>query len=392
MMKLILCCSILSVVLFSCGSDKTTVEDDPKTTIVENVRISGEIEGASNQTVYLEAMSPQGVIPVMNCKTDGDGEFDMIGNIPAMGVYQLRLGEDQEKIITLPLSPKDATILTTTLKDFQATPTFEGTEWSESLTKYMALFTDFASKQQSLAALQGKVSEDELIKKYLELRKPIDTFCRNEINKDADNPINFILTSFLTPNMGFKDWDKTNLSTLKKMSAAYLKRFKDSPIAKNLAMQVLKIEESYENFKAVNTKNKVAPEIALKNPEGKEIKLSSLKGQYVLIDFWASWCAPCRQELPNVVRLYNQYKSKGFTVYSVSLDKDIAAWKKAIQDDGLAWPSHVSDLLGWDSPMPTLYGFQGIPHTVLIDKEGRIIESGLRGQSLEQKLKELFKN
>ena len=309
-----------------------------------------------------------------------------------MGVFQLRIGESQDQIITLPICPKDVAILTTTLKDFALTPKFEGTEWANSLSIYMAKFSEFASKQQSLAALQGKVTEDELMKKYISLRKPIDDFCRNSINADLDNPINFLLTSFLTPNMGFKDWDQSNLVTLKKLSEAYLKKYKNSPIAQNMAQQIVQIEASYNQYNAVNSGSNTAPEIALNNPEGKQIKLSSLRGQYVLIDFWASWCAPCRKELPNVVKLYNQYKSKGFTVYSVSLDKDISAWKKAIQDDKLTWPSHVSDLLGWESNLPTLYGFQGIPHTVLIDKEGKIIESGLRGESLEQKLNEIFKN
>jgi thiol-disulfide isomerase/thioredoxin len=382
----------LFLVLFSCGNDKTTIEDNPDTQLVENFRISGTIEGASNQTLHLEAMSQQGTIAVAECKTDGNGEFDMIGNVPDMGVFQLRLGEGQDKIITLPLSPKDVAKLTTNLKKYQSNPVFEGTEWASGLSEYMNLFSKFVAQQQSLAALQGKVSEDELMKKYISLRKPIDSFCRNEINKDLDNPINFLLTSFLTPNMGFQDWDLANLETLKKMSSAYLKRFKDSPIANNMAQQILQIENSYNQFKRVNSGSQIAPEISLNNPDGKEIKLSSLRGQYVLIDFWASWCAPCRKELPNVVKLYNQYKSKGFTVYSVSLDKDISAWKKAIQDDNLSWPNHVSDLLGWESELPTLYGFQGIPHTVLIDKDGKIIESGLRGESLEQKLKELFKN
>jgi thiol-disulfide isomerase/thioredoxin len=120
------------------------------------------------------------------------------------------------------------------------------------------------------------------------------------------------------------------------------------------------------------------------------LKLSSLRGKVVLIDFWASWCGPCRKENPNVVRLYNQYKAKGFTVFSVSLDQDAEAWKKAIASDGLIWPNHVSDLLGWQTPLVQLYAFEGIPHTVLIDQEGKIIGTGLRGESLEQKLKEQF--
>ncbi len=391
-MKYVFLFGVLSTVLFSCGNDKKTIEDNPDTPLVENFRISGKIEGAANKTLHLEAMSPQGMINVAECQTDSDGDFDLIGNVPDMGVFQLRIGESQDQIITLPICPKDVATLTTTLKDFAMTPKFEGTEWANSLSIYMAKFSEFAAKQQSLAALQGKVTEDELMKKYISLRKPIDDFCRNSINADLDNPINFLLTSFLTPNMGFKDWDQSNLVTLKKLSEAYLKKYKNSPIAQNMAQQVVQIEASFNQYKAVNSGSNLAPEIALNNPEGKQIKLSSLRGQYVLIDFWASWCAPCRKELPNVVKLYNQYKSKGFTVYSVSLDKDISAWKKAIQDDKLTWPSHVSDLLGWESNLPTLYGFQGIPHTVLIDKEGKIIESGLRGESLEQKLNEIFKN
>ena len=193
------------------------------------------------------------------------------------------------------------------------------------------------------------------------------------------------------PSMGFKNWDAENLEVLKIMGNAYKERFKESPIVTNMENQINTIESNFNQFQAMSSGNAMAPEITLNNPQGKEIKLSSLRGKYVLIDFWASWCGPCRKENPNVVRLYNKFKDKGFTVYSVSLDKDISAWQKAIEKDGLTWPNHVSDLMGWESSMPTLYGFQGIPHTVLIDKEGKIIQVGLRGQSLEQKLNELFK-
>ena len=132
-----------------------------------------------------------------------------------------------------------------------------------------------------------------------------------------------------------------------------------------------------------------APEIALKNPDGDIVKLSSLKGQYVLIDFWASWCRPCRMENPNVVKLYAKYHSKGFEIYGVSLDKSRESWIKAIEDDKLTWV-HVSDLQFWQSEGAKTYNVQGIPHTVLIDKEGNIMEIGLRGESLKQKLEEIF--
>lgn len=391
-MKIIFILSTLLLILFSCSEDNSPIEDNPDTKIVENFKISGTIDGAVNVSLYLEAMSQQGTIEVAKCVTDGSGNFEMLSNIPDMGIFQLRLGESQTKIITLPLVPKDNVKLSTTFENYQISPLFTGTEWAENLTKYISLFSDFASKQESLSALQGKVTDDVLMKQYLSFRKPIDLFCLETVNNDPGNPLNFILTSFLAPNMGFKDWNTQNLFALQKMSTAYSSRYKNSPIAKNLVQQVQQIENNYNQFRSLNSGKTEAPEIALKNPEGVEIKLSSLRGKYVLIDFWASWCGPCRKENPNVVRLYNQYKNKGFTILSVSLDQDVSAWKKAIKEDGLIWSNHVSDLSGWDSNIPNLYGFQSIPHTVLINKEGKIIEAGLRGESLEQKLKQLIKN
>jgi thiol-disulfide isomerase/thioredoxin len=128
----------------------------------------------------------------------------------------------------------------------------------------------------------------------------------------------------------------------------------------------------------------------LNDTNGKAIALSSLQGKVVLVDFWASWCMPCRQENPNVVRMYEKYKDKGFTVYSVSLDESKDAWVKAIKDDNLSWPNHVSDLKGWQSSAAALYGVSSIPATFLLDKEGNIIAQNLRGAELEQKLQEIL--
>ena len=133
-----------------------------------------------------------------------------------------------------------------------------------------------------------------------------------------------------------------------------------------------------------------APEISMKDPDGKERKLSSLRGTVVMIDFWASWCRPCRMENPNVVRLYSKYHDKGFEIYSVSLDKNRADWVKAIEQDGLVWENHVSDLNGWTSSGGATYGITSVPSTVLIDREGKIIARNLRGEELARKLGEIF--
>lgn len=133
----------------------------------------------------------------------------------------------------------------------------------------------------------------------------------------------------------------------------------------------------------------MAPEINLPNPNGDTIKLSSLRGKYVLVDFWAKWCGPCRHENPNVVRAYHKFKNKGFEVYSVSLDKNKEDWLKAIKEDGLEW-THVSDLKYWNSIAARDYNITGIPFSILLDKEGKIIAKNLRGAALDQKLTEVL--
>ena len=155
-------------------------------------------------------------------------------------------------------------------------------------------------------------------------------------------------------------------------------------------MQTFQIDQGYREYAQYSSGNNPAPEISLPDRDGNLVKLSDLRGQYVLIDFWASWCGPCRRENPNVVKLYNKYKDKGFDIYSVSLDKDVNKWKNAIQQDGLVWDNHVSDLMGWETSVMPIYGFTSIPHTVLIDEDGKIIDKKLRGPALEAKLKEIF--
>ena len=134
-----------------------------------------------------------------------------------------------------------------------------------------------------------------------------------------------------------------------------------------------------------------APDFAQATPEGSFLKLSDLRGKVVLVDFWASWCGPCRRENPHVVKLYQRYKAKGFEILGVSLDNDRNRWLAAIQQDGLTW-YHVSDLKGWKNEVAQLYSVSSIPHTILLDKEGKILARNLRGAALEQKLAELFDN
>jgi peroxiredoxin len=133
-----------------------------------------------------------------------------------------------------------------------------------------------------------------------------------------------------------------------------------------------------------------ATNFAQNSPEGKPVKLSDFKGKYVLLDFWASWCRPCRMENPNVVAAYNRYKNKGFTVLGVSMDTNKDLWTAAIAADNLTW-THVSDLKGWGNEAGILYSVKGIPQNFLIDKEGKIVAKNLRGAELDEKLAEIIK-
>ncbi|NOZ35468.1 MAG: TlpA family protein disulfide reductase [Chlorobi bacterium] len=197
-------------------------------------------------------------------------------------------------------------------------------------------------------------------------------FVKKMIDENPSSPVCIFFVNFLNTDKYY--------SYHKKLSVG-LAKYSGNKIVKDYITKT-------ENVKNLST-GKVAPEISLPNPEGKIIKLSSLRGNYVLIDFWASWCRPCRAENPNNVKLYKKYHDKSFEIYGVSLDRDKNAWLKAIKDDNLTW-TQVSDLKFWQSEGAKIYNVRSIPHTVLLDKDGKIIAAGLRGTSLTKKLKEIF--
>lgn len=175
-----------------------------------------------------------------------------------------------------------------------------------------------------------------------------------------------------------------SLDQLKELAPKVNAAFKESDKVKSLEKRILALD--------VTTEGKQFVDIKGLTPDGKDLALSDYagKGNYVLVDFWASWCPPCRKDMPNLVEVYNKYKSKGFVIVGVSIDSDKAAWEQGIKDLNITWPQ-VSDLQGWKSELSEAYGVASIPHTVLLDKDGKIMAKGLHGKEVMAKLDELLK-
>lgn len=172
-----------------------------------------------------------------------------------------------------------------------------------------------------------------------------------------------------------------DINFTRSIAKKYITEYPDSKFAKTFWQAMPKVSP---------TLGDEVPDIKLSTPEGQMLALSSLRGKVVLIDFWASWCGPCRRENPNVVKAYNKFKNKGFTVFSVSLDTERDKWVNAIKHDGLVWENHVSDLQGWQSAAAKEFGVRGIPQTFLVGKNGKVLATNLRGESLETMLQKVL--
>lgn len=366
------------VVLLMCVSacaTKTTQEEK------SGFSVKGTLRNYSGSVVILEELTSAGLVYVDSGTVNASGEFELNGNNKEKTFYSIKINDyilplvlDTASVITVDADAKNP-------KDYTVT----GDEDNRVLRELIRVNDTYIDRMNTLAqaypydentpmpdSIQLKIQQE--LSQIVNQRK---TALVRFVDSIPPNIAAFFALNFLIneqePALQFELVDRLDT-----------KYYPLMPESKYVQANHMKAE----GMRKTATGNP-APDIVLNDPNGIPVALSSLRGKVVLVDFWASWCRPCRDENPNNVRLYNRYKKDGFEIYGVSLDDNKEAWLKAIADDRLTW-LHVSDLQKWNSSVIPKYNIDAIPYTVLIDKEGKIIAKNLRGKELEDKLAEVF--
>ncbi|MEO5891992.1 MAG: TlpA disulfide reductase family protein [Ferruginibacter sp.] len=364
-----------SVVLFSCNNDKQK----------GSFTVSGELKNVPDQHIYLEELYFSQKDPVvLDTAEIKKGKFILTALAPEEGIYRLRLEKDEAPFIFI--NDKANISFSADYNNLSLQTTIFNSPANSLLRKFIgSLDTQRKVLEEKTSLLQQYKSGAETDSLYSVMKKDLaekeDSY-KNFILHYLDTTSNAVMAMF---SLGYAQ--SIAPEKLEKPVAGLVKRF---PGNQAVATMVAQYSQVIAQYNATPHEGGIAPDIKMPDTNDKPFALSMLRGKYVLIDFWASWCGPCRQENPNVVKQYNAYKDKNFTVLGVSLDRNKESWVKAIADDKLTW-YHISDLKEWNSAAVSLYGFNGIPYNVLIDPAGKIIGSDLRGNSLEMKLAEVIK-